>query len=104
MNHWIKPGLINTDSLEGILNEVCQLTGTKPDDIKSKSRKQETVIVRQVYCYVAREITGETMEKIGNVINREHATVVHSCKVVGDAVAVGDRRVMEVLEKVRSVL
>jgi chromosomal replication initiation ATPase DnaA len=61
---------MKVDSPEGVLTEVCRLTGTAPDIIKSKSRRLDVVIVRQVYCYTARELTGASMKEIGDVINR----------------------------------
>jgi chromosomal replication initiation ATPase DnaA len=104
MNHWTAPGIqtvqiweVSVPDLstpEGVLTEVCRLTGTDTDDIKSKSRWMETVVVRQVYCYTARELTGASMKEIGSVINRDHATVLYSCRVIADAVSVGDRHVM----------
>jgi chromosomal replication initiation ATPase DnaA len=101
-NYWTTPGM-NVDSPESVLTEVCRLTGTDPDIIKSKSRRLDVVIVRQVYCYTARELTGASMKEIGKVINRNHATVIYSCRVIADAMTISDRHVMEVLEKIKSV-
>jgi hypothetical protein len=115
MSYWIKPGITqetngnfhfgnsleNMPTSETILTEVCRLTATEPDDIKSKSRKQDTVIVRQMYCYVARKLTGATMEEIGNVINRNHATVTHSCKVIEQSIFIGDRIILTNFENLK---
>jgi chromosomal replication initiation ATPase DnaA len=113
MSHWTASGiqtvqiwevsLPDLSTPESVLNEVCRLTGTDTDDIRSKSRRLDVVIVRQVYCYAARELTGTSMKEIGKVIHRDHATVIYSCRVIADAVFVGDRHVMDVLEKIKSV-
>jgi hypothetical protein len=104
MNYWTTPGM-NVDSPEGVLTEVCRLTGTDPDIIKSKSRRLDVVIVRQVYCYTARELTGASMKEIGEVINRDHATVIYSCKrVKEEGIESNDWAIMPVYEKVNKTM
>jgi chromosomal replication initiation ATPase DnaA len=76
---------------EVVLMAVCRLTGVSPEDVKSKSRRLDVVIVRQVYCYAARELTGASMKGIGEVVNRDHATVIHSYRVVQNMLATGNR-------------
>lgn len=57
---------------------VCEYYGFHQVPIKGKSRRDDIVKVRQMYCYLANEYSKETYQKIGNVINREHATVIFS--------------------------
>jgi hypothetical protein len=55
------------------------------DDIATKNRKRNYTYARAVYCKVAREmndIRPYSLMEIGEVINRDHATVLHSINVV----------------------
>lgn len=53
--------------------------------IDTKSRKRSHTYARAVYCQVAREMGGKkphSLSDIGEVIKRDHATVLHSLRVV----------------------
>ena len=50
----------------------------------SKSRKRELVNSRQVAMFYLKENTNETLNKIGNYFNRDHATVLHAIKTVNN--------------------
>lgn len=49
-------------------------------NILSKSREQRLVMLRHAFCMVARNTTTSTVSLIGDVIDRNHATVLHSLK------------------------
>lgn len=72
-----KPGFA---PLKIILNYVSEKTGVSPDDIRGKARYREFVLARQCFCYLARTYTRYGTPTIGAYINRNHATVLHSCK------------------------
>lgn len=65
-----------------VFSIVCEYYGFHPVPIKGKSRKDIFVRVRQMYCYLANEYSQETYQSIGNVINRDHATVIFSINKV----------------------
>jgi chromosomal replication initiator protein len=50
--------------------------------LESRSRKKAIAFPRQVAMYLARKYTAETLATIGNNFNKNHATVLHSIKVV----------------------
>jgi predicted transcriptional regulator len=50
--------------------------------ISTPSRKRHLTYARAVFCKIARESMGMTLSDIGKVLNRDHATVMHSIKVV----------------------
>ena len=57
--------------------------------IHTKTRKREVVQVRQVAMYLAKKHTDTSSSKIGQLIgNKDHATVLHACKIVKDQVEV----------------
>ena len=45
-----------------------------------KSRRRDVVNGRIAFGYIARKHLNQTYEKIGNVINKDHATIMHYCK------------------------
>lgn len=54
-------------------------------DISKKNRKRSHTYARAIYCKIAREMGGprqNSLSDIGEVINRDHATVLHSLNVV----------------------
>ncbi|MGV1097780.1 chromosomal replication initiator protein DnaA [Thiovibrio sp. JS02] len=57
------------------------------DDLQSKSRKKTIAFPRQVSMYLARKLTEDALSEIGKAFNRDHSTVVHSIRVVTEAIA-----------------
>ncbi|MFH7319642.1 chromosomal replication initiator protein DnaA [Desulfurivibrio sp. D14AmB] len=56
-------------------------------ELCSKSRRREVAFPRQVSMYLARKLTDEALAGIGKAFNRDHSTVVHSIRVINEAVA-----------------
>lgn len=49
--------------------------------LRSRTRVQRLVLPRQCAMFLARELTGELLDKIGTFFgDRDHSTVVHACK------------------------
>lgn len=51
-------------------------------ELKSNCRKTNITIARQLYMTILRLTTNKTLTKIGAVVNRNHATVLHAIKTV----------------------
>ncbi len=58
--------------------------GVSYRDLQSRSRKRIIAFPRQVAMYLGRKHTEESLGDIGKVFNRNHATVLHSVKVVSE--------------------
>ena len=72
-----------------VLEKVCEHYGVDTNAVFSKARKREIVQVRQVAMYLAKKHTEASFAKIGNLIGkRDHATVLHACKIVGAQIEV----------------
>ena len=56
-------------------------------NIKSNTRKQAVCEARQVFMYVMRKKTGFSLESIGRMVGRDHATCLHSCNNVASLLA-----------------
>ena len=72
-------------TIEDILKTLCKHWSVSQEEVFSKSRKANIVMVRQVAMYMAQQHTKLTSSKIGLFIGgRNHATVLHSIRQVKD--------------------
>ena len=64
---------------------IPEYFGIKMSDITGRSRESEFVKARHIYCAMVKGMTGLPFTKVGELVNRDHTTVIHSCKVMQDA-------------------
>ena len=72
-----------------IIRTVCYEFDTKIDELKIKSRKRELVMTRQIIAWMIKsKIVKNSMSlaSIGEVIGRDHATVLHACRTVNNLI------------------
>jgi chromosomal replication initiator protein len=67
---------------EKIRNLVCEYYKVDLDMLSSKSRKKVYAYPRNIYAYLCRKHSDETLETIGKTINRSHSTVVYATELV----------------------
>ena len=73
------------NTVEKIRDVVCEYFSLSVDAISTKSRKREVVQARQIAMYLSKQLTKSSLSSIGNTIGqRDHATVLHACKIVND--------------------
>jgi chromosomal replication initiator protein len=73
-------------TLERIAQRVGQHYRVKTNDLRSRSRTREALLPRQVGMYLARQLTGFSLEQIGAYFGgRDHSTVLHACRKVEEA-------------------
>lgn len=76
-------------TIDTIISKVCAHYNLDEAAIHTKTRKREIVQVRQIAMYLAKKHTDHSSSKIGQLIgNRDHATVLHACKMVKDLIDV----------------
>lgn len=76
-------------TIDNIISRVCAHYNLEEAVIHTKTRKREIVQVRQIAMYLAKKHTDHSSSKIGQLIgNRDHATVLHACKMVKDLIDV----------------
>jgi chromosomal replication initiator protein len=64
---------------------VSDYFGVTVESLKSKTRKREIVVARQVAMYFAKEYTNLSLKSIGyHFGNRDHSTVIHALTSVND--------------------
>lgn len=95
MNYIVFPGLEHKKAItpEMIFEVVLQQydISEKEYHIHQKSRKQPYVLIRQIRAYFLRKKCNMTLEKVGDLINRDHATVIHAEKVIDDILSINQQ-------------
>ena len=89
-------------TVDDILEKVCGHYKVSQQQVFSRSRKRDFVIVRQVSMYLAQKYTKMPAGRIGQLIgNRDHSTVIHSCTAVEQRLKV-DKAFMEELNSIET--
>ena len=88
--------------IDTIITKVCEHYKLDESVLHSKSRKREVVQIRQMAMFLAKKHTDISASKIGHLIgNRDHATVLHACKIMKDLLEV-NKEVKEEVEKIEA--
>lgn len=91
-------------SVELIEEEVCKYFDIEPEVIHSKSKKQEISQARQIAMYLSRKYTDKSYSNIGELIGkRDHATVLHACKTVGNWIET-DKKFKSTIQEIEQLL
>jgi chromosomal replication initiator protein len=84
---------------------VCAESGYSMDQLKSKRRTQDLALWRQCAMYLARELTGASLNQIGRAFGgKDHSTVAHACHKVQGLCAADPSfrgRLMAIIDKLR---
>lgn len=87
-------------TVEKILSEVARTYNTTPDALRGPGRRASLSSARQVAMYIVREITGMSMEDIGQEFGgRDHSTVVYSVNTLQKRLAT-DTTLRETVEDI----
>ncbi|MBW2022364.1 MAG: chromosomal replication initiator protein DnaA [Deltaproteobacteria bacterium] len=77
--------LTNTNDIadmEDILELVCKYYKIGPEIIGSKSRKKIHTHPRNIFIYLCRTFTEETLQSISRAVNRSHSTVLYAYETI----------------------
>ena len=70
-----------------IMQTVSDYYSVTLSELVGPTRKREVTVPRQVAIYLTREMTGMSLPQIGEVFGgRDHTTIMHSCKVMENAI------------------
>ena len=89
--------LCTIDPVSEIIRKLNDVIGY---DITQHTRKQEVVKGRQIAMWYLRNHTTLSLQEIGQTFNRDHATVLHACKVVQNIIDTKDKKYLPIVEKV----
>jgi chromosomal replication initiator protein len=80
--------LSRSSTIEGVQAVVAQHYSVSTTELVSASRAARISWPRQVAIHLARELTGASLQAIGNAFGgRNHGTVLHACKRVSERLA-----------------
>ena len=90
MNYWIVPSqkdnVKTTKEMlkhaETIIEKVSEYYKIQIKDIKGRSRKREFVKARFISMYLIRIFTSLKLKTIGDIVGRDHTTVLHSLQTI----------------------
>jgi len=74
-----KPHYYNKD-LNDLMDIISKVTFVTKEDIIGRVRKQEFVLPRALFCYVANVHLKKTKSEIARYINRDHTSVIYFIK------------------------
>ena len=69
-------------NIQAIQRQVADYYDIRVSDITGNKRPQNIAFPRQVAMFLARELTEESLPSIGEIFNRNHATILHACKAI----------------------
>jgi chromosomal replication initiator protein len=76
-------------TVERIAQRVSRYFQVEPRQLQSRTRLRSALLPRQVGMYLARQLTGLSLQQIGAYFGgRDHSTVLHACRKVEEALAV----------------
>ena len=67
---------------EYIIGKVADFYDISPEEVIGKGKTKDVANARQISTYLIRKLTGQTLEQIGEVMGRDHTTVLHSIRKV----------------------
>ena len=91
INDMFKKGEGNTlPTPELVISQVCKFYSVDEATLKGTQRNRGTVEARHVAVYLMRKLTNLSSPDIGEVLNRDHATILYSVKQVEQKLAKND--------------
>jgi len=69
-------------TVETIIEETAKYYMLKPEDLKGDRRTQNVALARHISIFLIRDLTNLSLKDIGDVIGRDHTTVMSSIKRV----------------------
>ncbi len=90
-------------TFDTIVETVCSQFSIDKDMLYSKSRKREVADSRQLVMSLAKKYTDMSYTNIGLKLNRNHATVLHACKIIDERLSF-DREFGALVSKVENAL
>ena len=71
-------------TVEAVQRTVAEYYDIRLGDMTSKRRPQSIAFPRQVAMYLCRTLTHQSLPSIGNAFGRNHATVIHACRLIAE--------------------
>jgi chromosomal replication initiator protein len=85
-----------------IKKTVCKHFNIKTSEIESSKRTKNLAYPRQIAMYICKDVTGESLPKIGEIFGgRDHTTVLHACQKISAEMKTNEslRDIINTIEK-----
>lgn len=82
LSSYFKQSSAKAVTVEKIQKEIASFYNIKTSDLTSNSRLRAVARPRQVAMYLAKNLTSDSLPKIGASFGKNHATVIHSVKLI----------------------
>ncbi len=69
-------------------------------ELKTPNRTKEYAFPRHMFCYIANKIYRHSLTKVGRMIERDHTSVIYSCKTYADLMTTKNEEMMHYYLKV----
>ncbi|MBR2742385.1 MAG: chromosomal replication initiator protein DnaA [Clostridia bacterium] len=79
-------------TIDDIIKAVTEFYSISEEDMQGVSRKANIVFARQLVMYLARRLTDMTFEQIGDVLGKNHSTVVYSISKIEEEIRLNARQ------------
>jgi chromosomal replication initiation ATPase DnaA len=70
---------------ELIFAAIKEVTTLEPDELRGRLRLRRVVNGRYIYAFFARTLLGMPLAQIGEMLNRDHTTIMHALKCYKDS-------------------
>ncbi len=84
LNNYFKTPSNQKISIDKIQKTVAEFYDLKISDLLSKNRSKNIANARQIAMYLCKKLTQENLKNIGDKFNKNHATVIHSFKLISE--------------------
>ncbi len=91
------------DMIERIFSVVASHYHVSVDDIKSTKRDAQISYARHVCIYLIRQMNELTLKQIAAHVSRDHATVIHSIKLIANEMDTSEEKRMEIEELAKEI-
>ena len=91
------------DDLSAIVKRVCSTFDVTRKELLGPSRLRRVLVPRQVAMHLAHRYGNLSLPRIGAAFGRDHATVLHACRRVEEAIG-ADVKLAAIVEQLRKEL
>lgn len=83
LSSFFRGKIIGPVKIADVMEIISEINGFSIEQLKSKRRTQDLAEARQIAMYLAREMTGASLNQIGRSFgNKDHSTVSHACRKI----------------------
>lgn len=89
--------------LHQFVADLCEDKGLDLQAVLGRTRKKELVELRQVAMYILRHYEKKTFKEIGDLFDRDHATVIHAWRKFHELMSVNDRQALDIYKDAKRI-